>query len=250
MTLEEKERVIQQLVATAEVMGNELKITTVMVMADDLAEYGFEPVMRALTRCRRELSGKLTLKAILDILAPAGGWLTANEAWAQCLPAADEDNSVVWTEEARRAWFVALPILDAGDKVGARMAFVAAYDRNVDQAKNDGRTPRHELSAGFDAEKRLTVVKQAQEAGLLSPPAPPADQKALPNLSGEQQADNRQKIRASMRELAASLAVAGKQREAQAEADRAERMREVNERFDKERAAVLAAIEQHEGNGQ
>lgn len=248
MTLNEKERVIQQLVATAEVMGHELKISTVMVMADDLAEYGFEPVMRALTRCRKELSGKLTLKAILDILAPAGGWLTANEAWAQCLPAADEANSVVWTPEARRAWFVALPILDAGDKVGARMAFVAAYDRNVDQAKNDGRTPQHELSAGFDAEKRLTVVKQAQETGLLAPPAPPADQKALPNLSAEQCESNRQKIRAGLVSLGEKLAVASKQRDAEAAAARTRRMQEVNERFDRERAAVLAAI--NEDNGQ
>lgn len=246
MTDQEQERILQLLVATAEVMGTELKPNALMMMVSDLDEYDFHAVTKALTRCRKELSGKLTLKAILDILAPAGGWLTANEAWAQCLPAADEANSVVWTPEARRAWFVALPILDAGDKVGARMAFVAAYDRNVDQAKNDGRTPNHELSAGFDAEKRLTVVKQAQETGLLAPPTPPADQKALPNLSKEQLQDNRQKIRDGMKELAASLAVSGKQRQAQAEADRAERMREVNERFDAQRAAVMAAIEEDE----
>ncbi len=248
MTDHEQEKILQLLVATAEVMGTELKPNALMLMVADLDEYDFQAVTKALTRCRKELSGKLTLKAILDILAPAGGWLTANEAWAQCLPAADEANSVVWTPEARRAWFVALPILSAGDKVGARMAFVAAYDRNVDQAKNNGRTPQHELSAGFDAEKRLTVEKQAQETGLLAPPTPPADQKVLPNLSAEQCESNRQKIRAGLVELGEKLAVASKQRDAEAAAARIQRMQEVNERFDRERAAVLAAI--NEDNGQ
>lgn len=201
----EKERVIKQLVATAEIMGHELKPTTALVMSDDLAEYGFEPVMRALTRCRRELTGKLTLKAILDILAPGGGWLTANEAWSLALPAQDERNTVVWSNEARAAWFVALPILDAGDKVGARMAFIAAYDRAVEVSKNEGREPQFTPSFGEDARGREAAISQAQERGLLPKPKPaPALPPPTPE-DAQRLADNQARIRIGLKELAGTL---------------------------------------------
>lgn len=254
MTTDEKERVIMQLVATAEVMGHELKPATALVMADDLAEYGFQPVMMALTRCRKELTGRLTLKAILDILAPTGGWLSANEAWSRALPATDERNTVIWTVEARKAWFVALPLIEAGDKVGARMAFIAAYDRHVAEAKNTGARPQHEVSPGEDALKREAAISQAQTEGLLPEPKrddsvkmlPDGRVVALPVLTAQEEEANRQRIGQGLRELAKSLTITAKQAALDREEARIERKREVNRRFDEQRAAALAAIEQHE----
>ena len=104
-------------------------------------------------------------------------WLSANEAWAVALPAIDEDSTVVWTPEIAKAFEVARPILEGGDKIGARMAFIPAYERFVDQAKRESRTPHYEISAGWDANMREIAVQNAVTAGLLPPPP---QQTALP----------------------------------------------------------------------
>lgn len=178
MTRDEQEKLILALTATAEVMGGEIKPNVVLVMVDDLSDYQLVDVLQALTRIRREHTGKLTLKIILDLLTPAGGWISANEAWAIALPAADEAATVVWTQEMAKAWVIAKPILDAGDKIGARMAFIPAYERFVDQSKRESRLPHYEISAGWDANMRELAVKNAVSVGLL--PEPVQDTKALP----------------------------------------------------------------------
>lgn len=232
MTNQEQDQVLKMLVATAEVMGHELKTSTVLIMVDDLAGYDFQAVMVALTRCRRECTGRLTLKMVLDLLAPAGGWLTANEAWSMALPAADERNTVVWTQEASKAWSVAQPLMEVGDKVGARMAFIAAYDRHVGAARSEGRQPVQEISAGWDAAGRELAIQQAQIAGLLPPPAPVM---ALPKPTAEQQEAmdaGRAKISAGLQQLANRMKVAGEQERSARQDRRAESMQRTNDYFD------------------
>ena len=80
MNQAEQEKLVLALMATAEVMGSEIKPNVAVVMVDDLSGYQLPDVLQALTRVRREHTGKLTLKIILEILAPAGGWISANEA--------------------------------------------------------------------------------------------------------------------------------------------------------------------------
>lgn len=234
MTPEQEEQLVDMILVTAEVMGHELKPSAVMMMVSDLAGYDFAAVANTLNRCRKEQTGRLTLKGILDLLAPAGGWLTANEAWSLALPAADERNTVVWTSEASKAWSVALPLLEAGDKVGARMAFIAAYERHVSTAKSEGKQPVHEVSAGWDAAGRELAIQQAQIAGLLPPPAPIA---ALPAPTKEQQAalvDNRAKIQAGLQALASKMRAANEPDRIAREQQRAERMEKANAYFEKQ----------------
>lgn len=233
MTPEQEEQLVDMILVTAEVMGHELKPSAVMMMVSDLAGYDFTAVATALNRCRKEQTGRLTLKGILDLLAHAGGWLSANEAWSLALPAADERNTVVWTSEASKAWSVALPLLEAGDKVGARMAFIAAYERHVSTAKSEGRQPVHEVSAGWDAAGRELAIQQAQIAGLLPPPAPVA---ALPPPTLEQQAaleDGRAKIQAGLQALASRMRAANEPDRIRREQQRAERMELANAYFEK-----------------
>ena len=109
---------------------------------------------------------------------PESQWLSANEAWAVALPAIDEAATVVWTPEIAKAFEVARPILEGGDKIGARMAFIPAYDRLIDQAKRESRTPSYEVSTGWDANMREVAMRQAVTTGLL--PAPNDDTTALP----------------------------------------------------------------------
>ena len=234
MTPEQEEQLVDMILVTAEVMGHELKPSAVMMMVSDLASYDFAAVANTLNRCRKEQTGRLTLKGILDLLAPAGGWLTANEAWSLALPAADERNTVVWTNEASKAWSVALPLLEVGDKVGARMAFIAAYERHVSTAKSEGKQPVHEVSAGWDAAGRDLAIQQAQIAGLLPPPAPVA---ALPPPTKEQQAalvDNRAKVQAGLQALASKMRAANEPDRIARERERAERMERANAYFEKQ----------------
>lgn len=200
MTPEQEEQLVDMIMVTAEVMGHELKPAAVMMMVSDLAEYDFKALTITLTRCRKELTGKLTLKGILDLLAPAGGWVSANEAWSRALPAADESKTVVWTDEARKAWFVALPMIEARDKVGARMAFIAAYEREVANAKNSGKAPQYEVSPGEDELLREATIRQAQSEGLL--PAPVKQLALAAPVDEATMAINRQRLK----QLAASVA--------------------------------------------
>lgn len=235
MTLEEKEHVLRTLVATAEVMGGEMKPTTALVMAQDLDEYPFHEVMTALNRVRKEATGRLTLKAIIDMLSPGRDWLSANEAWSLALPAADERNTVVWTREARDAFNIALPLLEEGDKIGARMAFIAAYERSVSIAKAAGGAPNVEVSEGWDKQLRAVAVDQAVNRGLLPPPRK-EEALALPNLSPEQVKDNRARMAELMRTWRESM----RQAEADAEAEQARQRQEAREKFEAHRDEVVA----------
>ena len=97
-------------------------------------------------------------------------WLSANEAWALALPAQDEANTVVWTHEIAQAWNIAQPIMREGDKVGARMAFIAAYERLTKAAQGTGREPEWSVSEGWDKETVKRTVEQAVTTGLLPKP--------------------------------------------------------------------------------
>ena len=209
---QEQEKLILSIMATAEVMGSEIKPNVALIMVDDLSGYPLHDVLQALTRVRRECTGKLTLKTILDMLAPSDGWLSANEAWAIALPALDEAVTVVWTPEIAKAFETARPLLEEGDKIGARMAFIPAYDRLVDQAKRENRKPVFEVNAGWDANMRDVAVTQAVTAGLLPPPMD--DQSLLPptyetpeqrKAREAEETENRERLSQMMRELSKSL---------------------------------------------
>ena len=152
---------------------------------NSLIEYPLDQVRRAFDHWVKDPKQGTFMPKPADIIrtiqevngTPESQWLSANEAWAIALPAVDEAATVVWTQEMAKAWAVAKPILDAGDKIGARMAFIPAYDRFVDQAKRESRTPHYEISAGWDANMRELAVQNAVTAGLLPPPP---QQTALP----------------------------------------------------------------------
>ena len=74
---------------------------------------------------------------IVERLESCDGRPTAAEAWALALAADDEAETVVWTPEIAEARSAAKPALDIGDKVGARQAFVEAYERRVAEARRE-----------------------------------------------------------------------------------------------------------------
>lgn len=240
LTEQETEHLIDLLCATAEVLGHEIRPAAAMLMADDLSKFPLPALSKALARCRSELTGRLTPKAILERLEDGGVWLSANEAWAVALPALDEAQSVVWTDEIAKAWAVALPILEAGDKVGARMAFIPAYDRMVQAAREAGKPVQWQVSAGWDPLLRQVAVDKAVTTGLLPPPKPePLLQIAGPGgkpLTDEQAEANRQRMAENFRKLGEAMRA---QRE-QSEQEAAQRREEARQRFEARKAEVVA----------
>lgn len=167
LSCDEMAELAAALCATAETLGQTLSASAAQLMAEDLAEYGAAAIANALRTCRKELKGRLTLAAIIERVEATDGRPDPNEAWSLALAASDEFDSVVLTDEIRAALGIAGPVLNAGDKVGARMAFLSAYQRLVDDARRCNRPVRWELSMGFDPQRRLAAVEQAARLGRL-----------------------------------------------------------------------------------
>lgn len=157
----------KQLIGTSELLGQQVSPTAAAMLAEDLCCYPREVLARALSRVRTEHSGRLTPKAIIDRIDEAMGRPGANEAWAMALSALDERNTVVWTVEMSEAWGVARDIAAQGDLVGARMAFIGAYERLVRTAREERRLPEVSVSIGWDCELRAPALEKAVQLGYL-----------------------------------------------------------------------------------
>jgi hypothetical protein len=157
--------VLKAIAVTAELTGTELSEAALLMFEADLAAYPDQHVIAALTRCRRELSGRLKVSDVIDRIAAVGSHPSANEAWGMVLAAQDESETVVWTEQIAEAAGVAQPILDVGDEVGARMAFRDAYDRILRERPE---TPRWFASLGSDPGRRTAALDKAVRSGLLT----------------------------------------------------------------------------------
>lgn len=136
-----------------------------------LEEYPFEAVEKAIDMHMRDPERGRWMPVPADLLAniktavdQACGRPSADEAWAIALQASDERETVVWTDEIAEAFGVAQEILDAGDKIGARMAFKAAYEK----AAQGVRKVKWIVSIGYDQEKRASAITEAVDKGLLT----------------------------------------------------------------------------------
>ena len=165
MTTEQKElAIIQALTVCAELTGTQLSEAAFDVMVDDLMAYEAQSVLAALNRCRRELTGRLTLAAVLQRLDT--GLPSADEAFGMLVEGwRNEALTVVVPAIAMRAaGNGAQELYFCGDKTGARMAFREAYERLA--ADVQGKAAWF-VSAGNDREQRSAAVMAAVKAGRL-----------------------------------------------------------------------------------
>jgi len=147
--------------ATAETLGQTISATAAELMAEDLSVYPPGDIRKALQSCRRELTGKLTLAAVVQRIEAEDGRPGKDEAWAIAMTTHDEYETVVLTDEIQLALAAAKPVLDAGDKIGARMAFISAYERLVGQSREDHKAVNWHVSVGFDANRRVQAITKA-----------------------------------------------------------------------------------------
>jgi hypothetical protein len=163
------ESVIKAIGVTAELTQTQLSGAALAVMAEDLmAQFGEKEILAALTRCRRELTGRLTLAAIIERLQSADSRPGANEAWGIAIAGFDEAETVVTNDEIMAAMSAARPVMDSGDEIGARMAFRDAYERIVRESREQGKgKPRWFPSLGHDPSRREAALRKALDQGLL-----------------------------------------------------------------------------------
>lgn len=148
---------IQAIAATAELCGTNLSEAAAKLLLADLSQFDERAVLVALTKCRRELKGRLTLAEIISRIDD--GRPGAEEAWAM-LPH-DEATTVVWTDEMAEAWGTVRRLIDEGEMVAARMAFKESYLRIITEAREERRAAKWTVSLGHDVAGRKSALLMA-----------------------------------------------------------------------------------------
>lgn len=157
-------KILEALAVTCAATSTEMPEAAVRVIASDLSGYPEAAVLGALVRCRREVSGRLSLAAILERIDD--GRPGPEEAWAATPKS--EWESVVWTPEWSMAHAAAAPHIDLGDMVPARMAFLETYRKRLAEARANGEPASWEFSRGFELDGREIAVTDAVLKGRIS----------------------------------------------------------------------------------
>lgn len=138
-----------------------------------LSPYSLDEVLAGMDAHMRAPTTGRTLPIPSDVIGQiesaraSDGRPGSEEAWALALQSSDESDTVVWTDEAARAYAAARTILDVGDKVGARMAFREAYEHEVSAARAVGRPVRWMASEGHDPARRGPAIERALALGRV-----------------------------------------------------------------------------------
>ena len=151
-------KIHEKIQVVSEMVGRPMSAPAIAMMTKALGMYPEPLVHQALDRVARECR-QVTLAEITSRLPGAAPG--PDEAWAIVSKAADEDATVVWTDEiagAHRA------VAHMTDRVAARMAFRDVYQRLV--AERPG-LPKWWVSAGHDAHQREGALREAVELGRL-----------------------------------------------------------------------------------
>ncbi len=172
-----------------------------------------------------------------------------DEAWGLLLRLMrDERETGVLTDEMRTGWATCQPILDLGDEVGARMAFIDVYRRLVAEARQAGQMAHWTPTLGTDPTLRIQRLQEAVAArrisvdhahSLLPGPTPTSLDAVAGLLEGPeaswQDITTSQRLRA-MAELIRSNSAAAEQR-------RAEHRQQQREAEVEKKRQAMAAVE-------
>lgn len=157
--------IMKALAVTAEVCGTEFSEPAAKAIVARLSSHPLKAVLKALDKCQAEVTGRLSLAAIIGRIED--GRPSADEAWSNAIMAGDDTKTVVWTTETATAYWAAAALLDQGDKVGARMAFRDVYEREVSNARQAGTVVRWDATLGHDPYQREQAIQQAAELNRL-----------------------------------------------------------------------------------
>lgn len=104
----------------------------------------------------------------------ASDWLDAHEAWAIAKNSVEfgtgRELTVIWTEQAAKAFDKCADLVATGDKyqmAEAKKIFIAIYERLVAEAKDQGISPVYITSLGTDKNQQIAAINQAVVNGHL-----------------------------------------------------------------------------------
>lgn len=157
---------LKALAVTAEVCGTEFSEPAARAIVSRLGAYPLQSVLKALDKCQIEVTGRLSLAAIVGRIDD--GRPSSDEAWATAIQAGDEAPTVVWTTETAQAYWAVVALLDEGDKVGARMAFRDVYEREVSNSRQAGTPTKWEFTLGTNPWARDQAIQRATELNRIS----------------------------------------------------------------------------------
>jgi hypothetical protein len=138
----------------------------VMSVFEDLGDYELDAVKAALRHHSKHSRFAPTPHDIVSLLDSGNRRLSADEAWAM-MPR-DESETLVWTEEMAAAYDIAYGLIMEGDRIAARMAFKAAYERFCEEAGRVARPVRWKVSIGYDKAKIEPVLQKAVQMNLIT----------------------------------------------------------------------------------
>lgn len=167
------------LAATMDVYGRPITTAFVDIFFAALGAHDLPTVREALSRHIQDPDGGRFAPKPADLIRQiqngkaADGRPGREEAWAIAQLAADESRTVILSDEIIGALEVARPLLEARDKVAARLAFTEAYDRLVSERRASAEPLSWHVSLGTDKHGRIHAIEQAKIMGRL--PAPAAD---------------------------------------------------------------------------
>lgn len=164
----EKQAFIELLSGVLELFGAKATKASFGLWWSALKKFPLEFVRDALSaHVQDPVAGKFAPKPadIIGRLQEMDGRPGPEESWAM-MPR-DESVTVVWTQEMQQAWGAALPLINEGDNVAARMAFVERYKQLVGQARARSEAPKWSASIGTDQMGRERVLLEAAERGRL-----------------------------------------------------------------------------------
>jgi hypothetical protein len=153
-------KLLEAVAVTAELCGRVFSEPAARVFVSDLSCYEEAAVLKALTRCRKEVRGVLTVADVISRIDD--GRPGPDEAWA--MVPLSESESVVWTEEMAKAF--SLCNFDGGLNA-ARLAFREAYKSLVDEARSNGVPAKWAHSLGWNPRGREQVLTRAVQLGRL-----------------------------------------------------------------------------------
>jgi hypothetical protein len=172
--LEHLDWINDQLTVMAEAFGEKLTEERQEIYCAGLAEFPQNRLDVAFRRARYELKWFPKLAELRDLAGVVSGASNEGrpgpeEAWAR-MPKGErlEEDSIFWCEEERMAYSACRSLLLEGDPIGARMAFKERYERELAEARSQGRPVRWTMSAGHDVGHRLTVLASAVEANRIT----------------------------------------------------------------------------------
>lgn len=145
--------------------GKKLSHRAITMIFEAMSDYTLDAIEKALSihiQCNKFAP---TPSDIIEILSSSKNkHVGADEAWAIALASFDEFDTVVINQQITEARSIAYDVWESGDKVGARMAFKAAYDRIIQSSP----VPSWFVSIGYDTQRRVDAVKKAVSLGRIS----------------------------------------------------------------------------------